>query len=126
LLTHYWVAFLGAAAVAILAWEWWRNGRRDEAVRIGSALAAGTVLFLPWVPSFLEQMAHTGTPWATAGRPTRDLVDLMYGFGGGDHGEGVLFGAMVVALVVLAALAWRDDAGRIVIGDRLRGESGLD
>jgi mannosyltransferase len=28
------------------------------------AVAVGAVLFLPWVPTFLYQSAHTGTPWA--------------------------------------------------------------
>ena len=31
--------------------------------------APGVVLFLPWVPTLLDQAAHTGTPWAEPARP---------------------------------------------------------
>ena len=37
---------------------------------IGSIVAGG-VLFLPWLPVFLDQLAHTGTPWARSVPPDR-------------------------------------------------------
>lgn len=102
LLTHYWAIYVGLAAVSLLAWRWWRLGARSEARRVGSALAAGAVLFLPWLPSFLYQATHTGTPWGTATRPTRAAVELAGGLGGGEtFAEGILFGFAVIALALL-------------------------
>lgn len=102
LLTHYWALYLGFAAVVVPAWRWWRHGARVEALRIGSALAAGAVLFVPWLPSFLEQVAHTGTPWGTATRPTRAVVELAGGLGGGEtFAEGLLFGVAVLVLALV-------------------------
>lgn len=116
LLTHYWVIYLGAAAVVVLAWRWWRRGARDEAIRIGSALAAGAVLFLPWLPSFLHQATNTGTPWGTASRPTRALVDLAVGLGGrGVSPEALIFGVLVLVLAALALVASSVDRTRIEI-----------
>lgn len=114
LLTHYWVIYLGAAAVVVLAWRWWRRGERTVAIRIGSALAAGSLLFLPWLPSFLHQAANTGTPWGTASRPTRALVDLAVGLGGrGTNPEAIVFGVGVLLLVALALFTVDVDRTRI-------------
>lgn len=102
LLTHYWALYLGVASVGLLAWRWWRHGARAEAIRLGSALAAGGLLFVPWLPSFAYQAANTGTPWGTAGRPTRAVIELAGGLGGGFHfPEGLLFGFLVAALTLL-------------------------
>ncbi|MDZ7673455.1 MAG: glycosyltransferase family 39 protein [Acidimicrobiales bacterium] len=102
LLTHYWAIYLGVAAVGLLAWRWWRADARREALRIGSALAAGTVFFLPWLPSFLYQASHTGTPWGTATRPTRAVTELANGLGGQlGLPEAMLFGFFVLGLAAL-------------------------
>ena len=99
LLTHYWAIYLGLAAVLLLARRWWRSGARSEALRVGSALAGGAVLFLPWLPSFLYQATHTGTPWGTATRPTRAVVELAGGLGGGEtFAEGLMFGFAMLLL----------------------------
>ena len=116
LLTHYWALYLGLAAVCVLAWRWWRHGARTEALRIGTALATGAVLFLPWLPSFLDQVAHTGTPWGTATRPTRAAVELAGGLGGGEtFAEGLLFGfaVLVLALVGLCLVEVRGTTIRL-------------
>lgn len=101
LLTHYWALYLGAAAVAVLAWRWWRSGERDVAIRVGSSLAAGAVLFVPWLPAFLYQAGHTGTPWGAASRPTTAVVDLLVGLGGEAVAEAYLFGLLVGLLALL-------------------------
>lgn len=122
LLTHYWALYLGAAAVGLLAWQWWRTGARAAAVRIGSALAAGALLFLPWLPSFLHQRAHTGTPWGTATRPTRAFTDLANGIGGkGLLPEAVLFGYGVLGLAALGLLLASVGPGRLTLDLRTVG-----
>jgi mannosyltransferase len=102
-LAHYWVLHLGIAAVALLALRWWRGdaAARAGSVRVATALAVGALAFVPWLPVFFDQLASTGTPWASAGRPTGALVELIGGLGGGaKYPEAVLYG---FALIVLAA-----------------------
>jgi hypothetical protein len=64
LLTHYWSIFLGAVLGAWLLWRAVRNQDRPTAVLGLAGMAGGALLFLPWLPSFLHQAAHTGAPWA--------------------------------------------------------------
>jgi mannosyltransferase len=128
LLSHYWAIHLGIASVALLAWTWWRAGRTSEAigsdvaavragvVRVVSALAAGAVLFLPWVPAFLDQLRSTGTPWASAGRPTAAATELLGALGGGArYAEAVLFGIAFYVLVAVGLLLLPQDRRRAVI-----------
>ena len=64
LLTHYWSLFL-LAGVGL--WHLRPLLRRSAAAfRVLSAMALGSLAFLPWLPSFLYQSAHTGAPWAKA------------------------------------------------------------
>jgi hypothetical protein len=62
LLTHYWSLFL---LTVVGLWHL-RGllGRSAVALRVVGAMAAGSLAFLPWLPSFLYQSAHTGAPWA--------------------------------------------------------------
>lgn len=101
-LTHYWVLHLGIAAVGLLALRWWKGDaeQRAGAVRVASALAVGSLAFVPWLPSFLDQLSSTGTPWASAGRPTGALVELVAGIGGGaKYPEAILYGFAFLVLV---------------------------
>jgi len=59
-LTHYFFFFVVAAAVA---WLWAARPRPAAAGRATIAIGAGTVAFLPWLPSFLEQQAHGRYRW---------------------------------------------------------------
>jgi hypothetical protein len=69
------------------------------------ALAAGGLLFLPWLPSFLYQAEHTGTPWAPPVRPGSALAQTIDDFAGGDYQEALLFGMILFALFGLGLLA---------------------
>src|SRR3712207_4661655 len=40
-------------------------------------MVAGSLLFLPWVPIFLYQAAHTGAPWGDTGRGLRTVLDTL-------------------------------------------------
>ena len=59
-LTHYFFFFVVATGVA---WLWAARPRPAAAGRATIAIGAGTVAFLPWVPSFLEQQAHGRYRW---------------------------------------------------------------
>jgi len=124
LLSHYWAIHLGIASVLLLAWTWWRAGRGDGSglpdrrgvVRVTTALAAGALLFLPWVPAFLDQLAKTGTPWGAAGRPTAAATELLGALGGGArYAEAVLFGVGFYVLVLLSLALLPDGRRRAVL-----------
>jgi mannosyltransferase len=86
LLTHYWsiyLLFVVGVVLVVLA----RRGpaaRRDGARRGVLAMALGSLAFLPWVPVFLYQLRHTGTPWGRPGH-LRTTFDTLTGFAGGDR-----------------------------------------
>lgn len=67
--THYWWTFLLAALGIWLLLTALTNtngtSRRAAILGIGALVVAG-IAFLPWLPVFLFQSAHTGTPWANA------------------------------------------------------------
>jgi mannosyltransferase len=105
LLTHYWSFWLVGAVEVVLAWQWWR-GRTPE-VRRGTgwafvAIAAGGLLFLPWVPSFLYQSTHTGTPWASPQQPFSIFAIVLADFGGGGFRASDFVGAVFMVLALLA------------------------
>ncbi|HLJ02372.1 MAG TPA: glycosyltransferase family 39 protein [Solirubrobacteraceae bacterium] len=65
LYTHNWGLFLAAMSVLCFLWCLRREpGLRPELLRdgvIGFGLVA--LLFLPWLPTLLYQVRHTGAPW---------------------------------------------------------------
>jgi hypothetical protein len=63
-LTHYFFFFFVVAAA--VAWLWAARPRPAAAGRATIAIGAGTVAFLPWLPSFLEQQAHGRYRWIGA------------------------------------------------------------
>jgi hypothetical protein len=101
-LTHYWAFYLLASTAALLLWLW-RHGR-PAALRVVLALVAGAVLFLPWLPSFIEQSGHTGTPWGGPARPAAVFAISFTDWGGGPNGEAQLLGLGLLLLVLLALL----------------------
>ena len=125
LYTHNWGIYVaGGALVALVPCYLVDRGRAKRFVR-DAALAFGCValLYVPWVPTLLDQIRHTGAPWSlrpyaretvsalglVLGDPTeRVLVALV--LGGGAAGLAMLRrwrsveGATFVALVVIAAV----------------------
>ncbi len=71
LYTQYWALYLVATVAAWLLWRA-RKSAPDARSRTNArwcvgALAVGCAAFLPWVPTFVFQAKHTGTPWAAPG-----------------------------------------------------------
>ena len=124
-LTHYWAFYLAAAVAALLVV---RARDADPARRAGArralpALAGGTLLFLPWLPSFLEQMTATGTPWGGPPRP-RSVFEVVMQFASGLSDTALPLGILLYALVALGlfgAVAAPDRAGRRLVVLDLRG-----
>ena len=123
LLTHYWSFYLVGATGLLLIWQAWRTPvgrRRQRALAALGALAAGGLLFLPWIPTFWAQAASTGTPWGLPARPAELATTSLTDFGGGDFGEARLLGALTALLVLVALFAWAIDARRLVLDLRTR------
>lgn len=132
LVTHYWSMWLLAAVGLCLLWRAWRGPsaaedeghrgpiERASALRCALALAAGLVLFLPFLPLFLHQAANTGTPWATVVRPTAAVALTFEDFGGGDFLEARLLGMVLAVLLLLGLLGRAHDGRRIELDLRTR------
>ena len=111
-LSHYWGLYILAAAAVVLLWAW-RRGGSAAGLRITAAMVAGAVLFLPWLPYFLSQAAHTGTPWGRPERPTNILAITFTDWGGGPNGEAQSVGILLLLLVLLAVFGRARDERRI-------------
>ena len=120
-LTHYWSFYLLAATGLLLLWRWRRGSA--PALRAVVALVAGALVFLPWLPSFLEQAGSTGTPWGRPERPTNVLAISFSDWGGGANGEAQLLGLCLVLLLLLALLGRAIDHRRVELDLRGRPEA---
>jgi len=120
LYTHYWGIYLlvasgvlllvrarrrppapGRGAARLVAW---RDRLRGPEGRLLAALAVGGAAWAPWIPTFLDQAAHTGTPWATPVGPSA-LVTVLGEFGGGSSEGARVLTHVLVALVLLGLFA---------------------
>jgi mannosyltransferase len=101
LLTHYWALFLMAAVGLVHLPGLVR--RSAPAVRVVAALALGGVLFLPWLPTFLFQAAHTGAPWADP-LTFAELFRTPRYWGGGSTTWRTLLALLLVPLAVWGAV----------------------
>jgi mannosyltransferase len=101
-LTHYWGFYL-LAVVAVLAVALLRR-YRGPMLRLLAGLVVSGLVFLPWLPSFLTQMQHTGTPWAGRGGLQVFPVALTAWRGGNDTWAWAL-GVLQLLLLVVGLLA---------------------
>ncbi len=119
LYTHYWALFLLPVLLAGLVWIAWRSSHSGPALLAAGAVGLGCLSFLPWLPSFLFQLHHTGTPWTTPVGLSM-LPDTVLQFSGGSTNAGVCLEAILgfLALAGLAGVA--TGAGRIELDLRAR------
>lgn len=116
LLTHYWAMWLLVAVLATLAW---RGRTVRTAWRVAGAVAAGGIFLVPWLPSLLEQAAHTGTPWAPPVRPTSLVATTVTDFAGdAENGEARLLAILLVVLVLIGLAGRAIDRHRIELDVR--------
>lgn len=101
LYTHYWAFALIAVAVSFLVFIAVSGIRQTAAIRTLVAVAAGCATFVPWVPTFLYQERHTGTPWGNPLSPWKGTSTAILSFGGSTRF--LAWGLLV--LVMLAAFA---------------------
>jgi mannosyltransferase len=80
--THYWtLLMLATVAIFLLLQARRRPHYRAPCLRALYAMLAAGLLFLPWVPTFVFQMLHTGTPWAVPVH-AEVLLDTVFSWAG--------------------------------------------
>lgn len=103
--TQYWAFYLVVVAgLALLVKRQWP---------LVAAIAIGAFTFVPWLPTFLSQRAHTGTPWGDPVLPGLPIGETFLGFSGGEEQEGWLLLLLLVPLVVLGVFGRAVDGRRI-------------
>jgi hypothetical protein len=121
LYSHYWSFYLLGTTFLWLAWQAWR-GRRAwrRNARYGMvAMAVGGLTFIPWVPIFLYQSAHTGTPWATPANFAA-MVNAVSSFAGGGSNQGRALALIYFALIGLGLFGVATDRRHIELDIRTR------
>jgi mannosyltransferase len=84
LLTQYWSIFLVATAGVATLIALWRGARQArQARRMLVPMVIGCLAFVPWLPAFAYQSAHTGAPWGPPPGLSVPLVSLGNWVGGG-------------------------------------------
>lgn len=99
--TQYWSFYLLAVVFVLLVVMAGRGPHRVAARRMLVAVAIGGIAFGPWVPTFLYQSAHTGTPWGEAVLPGIPIGETLRDFAGGAEHEGWLLLFPMTALMLL-------------------------
>lgn len=119
LLTHYWSFWLVVSVGVLLVLRWRRlPGERTTTGKVIAAVAAGGVLFLPWLGGFLYQSAHTGTPWGEPYRPTELVQATLNDLGGGLVSEAIMGGTALLILALLALFVVRSSGNEMAIDVR--------
>jgi mannosyltransferase len=121
LYSHYWSVYLLGTTLLWLAFQAWR-GRPEWRRGARSALAAavvGCLTFLPWVPIFLFQSKHTGTPWATPASFAA-MVNAVASFAGGSTSQGRALALLFFALTGLGLFGLATDRLHIDLDIRTR------
>jgi uncharacterized membrane protein len=103
LYTHYWGLYLvGVTGLWLLLQI--RRASTEESERRTSrsvlvAMVLGSLAFLPWLPSFIYQTLHTGTPWSNAAGLGDILTVLNQYAGGGPWGAALALSLFTLVLL---------------------------
>lgn len=119
--THYWSLWLlGAVGIMLIVRLVRVRGEGDDDRRRATlaglaALVAAGVAFLPWLPNFLYQSQHTGTPWAPPFRPATLVVTSLVDFGGGPFSEAQMLMFAIAVLIFLGIFGVATDASGMAL-----------
>jgi mannosyltransferase len=121
LYTHYWSLYLIGTMLLWLIFQvfWgrpeWRRGAKASLV----AGVVGCLTFVPWLPTFLYQSKHTGTPWATPANFAA-MVNAVSSFAGGGTNQGRALGLIFFALAGLGLFGMATGRSHIDLDLRTR------
>jgi hypothetical protein len=124
LYTQYWSIFLLAVVglgVIVDAWRGATPERRHAARGALVAMVAGGIVFLPWLPTFVYQESHTGTPWGRGEVPYLALRETVDQFANGTsvaHAQANVLAFLLVVLVLLGAFGVARDRRRVEVDVR--------
>jgi len=121
LYSQYWALYLVGVTALWLAFEAWRGPqliRRGARAALG-AVGVGAVTFLPWVPTFVYQSHHTGTPWAVPA-DFAALVNAVTSFAGGATNQGRALALLYFALAGLGLFGIAGGIRHIILDLRTR------
>jgi len=126
--TQYWMFYLLPVCVAVFLWMMRMERLRVAGRRLLVATGAGLLAFLPWVPTFLYQNAHTGTPWGRAMFPTLPIAYTVRDFAGGvpigvDLPEGWVLFFVAFAMLLFGMFGRAADDRHIEIDIRTQRDS---
>ena len=113
LYTQYWALYLLLVVAVVLVGLAWHGEDRDAARWMLLAMIVAGLTFLPWLPTFLFQRAHTGTPWGTPQLPGVPFGYTLRDFAGGDEQEGWLLLVPLIGLSLLGLFGRATDERRI-------------
>jgi hypothetical protein len=97
LYTHIWSAFYVIAALIVVAVMIWRHRELLRDALLGFGLAF--LLYLPWLPTALYQVKHTGAPWAQ-GPTWRAAEQIPRTLAGGKYEVPITTIVVLVGLVI--------------------------
>jgi uncharacterized membrane protein len=117
---QYWALYLGIVVAAVTAWMAWKGSNREAARRMLAALAVGALAFVPWLPTFLYQAQHTGTPWGVPQLPAGSIGKTFLDFAGSTQNEGWVLFFFTIALLLLGLAGKAVDNVHIDIDLRTR------
>jgi mannosyltransferase len=121
-LSQYWNLFLLGVVVVGLAYRAWKApeaGQRGAARRVLAATLVGCATFAVWLPAFITQVQHTGTPWGDPQFPWVALARGLMAFSGDpEDGESFVTLFVLLALALLAVFGRAVDARRTEIDVR--------
>src|SRR5205085_7407784 len=80
-----------------------RTEQKTAALRSLGAIALGCATFLPWLPTFVFQQRHTGTPWGKRLSPWKGTSSAILGFGG--SARYLAWGLLLLVMLALFARA---------------------
>ena len=78
------------------------------------------MLFRSWIPTFLYQSQHTGTPWGDPIFLTASFAFALRDFAGGEHSEAYALLVVLIMLIIVAVFGRAMDRYRIELDVRTR------
>jgi mannosyltransferase len=119
LYTHYWAFYAVAVTGALSVWCAFRGPYKRAYGYATAGLVVGCLSFIPWIPSFVYQLNHTGTPWG----PPAGLTVVVFAltqFAGGNDDPGRALAVLFFFFALLAVTAVPLDRWRVVLDLRTR------